>query len=172
MKAIIAIALITALLLACCIEELPEEFEEYESEYFSIDIPEGWVKHEFAMPSPGEFYLECYPNEHSKNPYIELHIWNSSAEDLDEFVMYVEGVDEFPTYQDCRIAGTVGKKVMRTDSEHGYITFYFPVKTERYGFNVRYYYCQLIFRRDLSTFDDAAWNNFVERVAGSLELSD
>lgn len=172
MKEIIAIALITALLLACCIEELPGEFEEYESEYFSIDIPEDWVKHRYEF-SPGEAVFEFYPSEHgrhSKNPDIELRIFNSSARNLDEFLAG-QGINSY-NMRDCRIAGTTGKKVTRTDSEYEYITFYFPMKTERYGFDVRHYYCRLMFRRELSTFDDAAWNNFVERIAGSLELDD
>ncbi len=169
MKALIAIALITALLLAGCVEELPGEFEEYESEYFSMDIPEDWVKHKYEF-SPGEPLFEFYPNEHSKNPDIELRIFNSGIEDLDEFIEAIGS--NFNSISDCRIAGTTGKKVMHTDSEYEYITFYFPMKTERYRFDVRHYYCRLMFRRELSTFDDAAWNNFVERVAGSLELDD
>jgi len=85
----LTIALVAMLFLSGCVgsEKLPEDFEGYESEYgFSIDLPKGWVVQERRMPSPGEFLLECYPSEHSKNPDIEFHVWNSSIEDVDDFL--------------------------------------------------------------------------------------
>jgi len=59
-----------------------------------------------------------------------------------------------------------------SDDRYEYIMFYFPTNHERYRFDIRYYYGMLTFRRGLSSFDDAEWNRFVDRIAGSLELED
>jgi hypothetical protein len=173
--AALTIAIATALFLSGCIGagKLPDEFEEYESEYgFSIDLPEGWVVREQRMPSPGEFYLECYPSERNKNPDIELHIWNSSIERLDDFVrgQYGGAIPEGTT--DYRIADMMGKKVVTQDGGDEHIAFYFQAGSERDWLEIRYYYGRLSFRRDPSSFDDAEWNMFVNRVAGSLEFED
>jgi hypothetical protein len=172
---ILAVTLIISLALSGCIEtgdELPDDFEEYESEYISMDLPEDWVIREQRMISPGEFYLECYPSERNKNPVIELHIWNSSVESLDDFVKE-QHVGERPgNVMDCRIADRTGKKVVRQDGENEYTVFYFRIGGERYGREMRYYYGKLSFSRNISGFDDADWDMFVNRIVRSLEFED
>jgi hypothetical protein len=174
----LTIALVAMLFLSGCVgsEKLPEDLEEHESEYgFSIDLPKGWVIREWRMPSPGDFDLECYPSEHgkdAKNPDVELRIWNTGTRNLDDFVRdFYDG--EMPEgISDRRIADRAGKKVISRDDENEYTTFYFQIRSERDGLSKRYYYCRLLFRRELSSFDDADWNRFVDRIAGSLELED
>jgi len=171
----LTIALVAMLFLSGCVgsEKLPEDFEGYESEYgFSIDLPKGWVVQERRMPSPGEFLLECYPSEHSKNPDIEFHVWNSSIEDVDDFLKNFYDGHLPKGIGDFRIADRTGKRVVSSDDRYEYIMFYFPTNHERYRFDIRYYYGMLTFRRGLSSFDDAEWNRFVDRIAGSLELED
>jgi len=172
---ILALAVVTALVTSGCIGagELPEDLEEYESAYgFSIDLPEGWVVREQRMPSPGEFYLECYPSERNRNPDIELHVWNSGIKSLEEFVREQHKGRMPVDISDRRIADMTGKKVVTQDGGDEHIAFYFQAGSERDWLEIRYYYGRLSFRRDPSSFDDAEWNMFVNRVAGSLEFED
>ena len=159
--------------------KLPDDFEEHESEYgFSIDLPEGWVMYTH-QEYPGRFSLECYPREHgrnSKNPDVYLYtwdfVWDSVVRDLDDFVER-QLRDKVPDdTSECKIAGRDGKRVLTHDDKYEFVSFYFFVRDIEVEDTQSRLYGRLSFRRKLSSFDDAEWNRFVERVAGSLEFED
>jgi hypothetical protein len=169
---ILAVTLATVLFLSSCIGagELSEDLETHSIGYdLSIDLPKGWVKTEWEMLPSGEFSMECYPSEHSRNPDIEIHIYYPDTRDLDRFVEHqLKGVsvDEVRDYAFPEMAG---KKVVQRDNGYEYVRFYFPVEETESGSEMLYLYGRLSFRRDLSTFNDAEWSRFVEKVANSLE---
>jgi len=163
---------VVVLLSICFVQAgaLPDNFETYTNEEyaFSVDLPKGWTKFELERPFSGGFSVECCPDERNKNPDMSVDIWNTNFRSLDDFVEDQIG-DKEAIITDCMIAGRNAKKATWQSDGCDFTAFFFFVRSTGI-FGRQRYYGRSLFRRDISSFEDKEWNNFVEEISGSLVI--